>query len=153
MELLKNLSADEQQQMKDAIAYITILVAGADGNIDKNEISASEKLTKIRSFSFQDELMPYYQEVGKDFSERLDHFLEELPENVEERQEIVSNELKKLNPILAKLSTHYSHIFYDSFVSFARHVAKSSGGIIGFFRVGPEEKQVMDLPMLNPTVD
>lgn len=153
MELLKDLTAEEQQQMKDAIAYITILVAGADGNITKSEIAASQKLTKIRSFSFHDELVPYYKEVGKDFTDRLEHFLDKLPDGVEERQQIISQELEKLNPILAKLNTHYGHVFYDSFVSFAKHVAKASGGIIGFFRVGPEEKKVMDLPMIDPIVE
>lgn len=153
MELLKNLTAEEQQQMKDAIAYITILVAGADDNIDENELAAANKLAEIRSFSIHDELVPYYQEVKESLEEKLRALIQSLPNEVSARQEAISKELEKLNPILNKLSTHHGHVFYDNFVSFAKHVAKASGGIIGFMTVGPEEKKVIDLPMIEPVVE
>jgi hypothetical protein len=153
MELLKNLSAEEQQLMKDAIAYITILVAGADDNIDANEIAASTKLAEVRSFSFYDVLVPYYQEVKVDLKDKIHALIEDLPNDVHARQEIISKELARLNSILKKLGTHHGHVFYDNFVSFAKHVAKSSGGIIGFMTIGPEEKKVVDLPMIDPIVE
>lgn len=153
MELLKNLTAEEQQQMKDAIAYITILVAGADGNIDEKELSASEKLAQIRSFSFHSELKEFYQEVNAELSEQVQKLITELPDEVDARQQAISTELEKLNAVLAKLSLHHGHIFYDSFVSFAKHVAKSAGGFIGFMSVGAEEKKVAELPMLTPIAE
>jgi len=150
MEILQNLTAEEQQQLKDAIAYITVLVAGADGEIDAQELAASQKLTAIRSFSFHDELVPYYQEVKVGLEDQLHSLIAELPEDLVGRQQAISARLEQLNPILAKLSTHHAHVFYDGFVSFAKHVAKASGGVVGFMSIGPEEKQVVDLPMLHP---
>lgn len=153
MELLKNLTALEQQQLKDAIAYITILVAGADGDIDSKELNASEKLAQIRSFSFHDELVPFYQEVSESLGDKLKELIEELPDEVEARQDAISAKLEKLNPILAKLSIHHGHIFYDSLVSFAKHIARATGGFIGFMSIGAEEKQVIDLPMITPIAE
>lgn len=152
MELLNNLTAKEQQQVKDAIAYITILVAGADDHIDEDELAAAKRLSQVRSFSFHNELAPYYQEVKENLDEKLSALIKELPDEVSARQQAISAELEQLNPILNKLSTHYGHILYDNFISFAKHIAKASGGIIGFMTVGPEEKQVIDLPMIKPIV-
>ena len=35
-------------------------------------------------------------------------------------------------------------------VTFADHVARASGGIMGWLSVGFEEYKVVDLPMINP---
>ncbi|MEO0338435.1 MAG: hypothetical protein AAF242_04400 [Bacteroidota bacterium] len=153
MDLLKNLNAEEQQQLTDAIAYITVLVAGADGNIDPKEIAAAEKVTQIRSFSYLEELRPYYEQVGKGYTQKLNELIENLPAEVAERQQAISGELSKLNAILDKLDLHLGHVLYESFVSFANHVAKASGGFLGTFAIGNEEKKVVDLPMLDPIIE
>ena len=54
-----------------------------------------------------------------------------------------------LNPILEELPLQEAAILYKDFISFAKHVAKASGGFFGFFSVGPEEGKVIGLPMLN----
>ena len=39
---------------------------------------------------------------------------------------------------------------YKEFKKFAGHVAKASGGFLGFFTVDKEEAKWLGLPMLNP---
>ncbi len=153
MDLLKNLNTEEQQLLTDAIAYITVLVAGADGNIDPKEIAAAETVTEVRSFSYLEELRPYYDLVGQTYTEKLNELIEKLPTEVNERQQAISDELSKLNAILAKLDIHIGHVLYESFVSFAKHVAKASGGFLGSFSIGNEEKKVIELPMIDPIVE
>lgn len=150
MELLKNLNEAEVTQMQDAIAYITILVAGADDKIEAKEIAAAEKLTQIRSFKYHDEMKPYYEAVNATLTTRINELLDALPTEVNARQEAVSGELEKLNPILAKMDLHRGHVFYQTFISFAKHVANSAGGFIGFVKINAEEKKVIDLPMITP---
>lgn len=153
MELLKNLNDAEVTLMKDAIAYITILVAGADDNIEAEEIAAAEKLTQIRSFKYHDEMKPYYESVNETLTTRINELLESLPNEVDARQAAVSAELEKLNPVLAKLDLHRGHVFYETFLSFAKHVAKAAGGFIGFVKINAEEKKVIDLPMITPIAE
>lgn len=153
MELLKNLNEAETATMKDAIAYITILVAGADDNIEAQEIAAAEKLTEIRSFKYHDEMKPYYEAVHETLTARINELLVNLPNEKEARQAAVAAELGKLNPILAKMDLHRGHVFYETFLSFAKHVAKASGGFIGFVRINAEEKKVIDLPMITPVAE
>lgn len=140
----------EKQKLIDAIAHITVLVAGADGTIDTEEVAWAEKLTKIRSYKGEDGLTEYYGFVGDEFEKSLNDLIKALPEDVQSRNDIISDRLSELNPILAKLDNKNASDLYASFVTFAEHVAKASGGFLRMWNVSSEEKKVMKLPSLNP---
>ena len=144
-----NLSDIEAVQMIDAIALITILIGGADDDLDPAEIAWSKKLTAYRAFTSPEILQDYYKEVGKDYPERLEALIKSLPDTAEKRTPVISERLAKLNDSFSKLDAEFANALHGSFVSFAHHVAKESGGILRFFSVGSEEKKLMDLPMLE----
>ena len=150
-EYFKVLSDSEFDQLKDAISLITVYIAGADGNINDDETKWAEKVTKIRSYSLPKSLKEFYEEVGIDFHERLENYMNSLS-NLENRNSTVENKLAALNPILAKLPPNLGATLYSSYLSFARHVAKASGGFFGFFAIGPKEAALLDLKMLTPIV-
>lgn len=150
-EYFKVLSDAEFDNLKDAIALITVYIAGADGNIDSDELEWAKKITEIRSYSTPEGLKGFYEEVGLDYQERVDKYVASLDE-LELRNKTVEQKLSELNPILAKLDTKLGAKLYKSYVSFAKHVAKASGGFLGFFSIGPAEKAVLDLNMINPIV-
>lgn len=139
----------EKHQLIDAIAQITVLVAGADGTIDTTEVAWAEKLTKIRTYSSDDLLSEYYGFVGDEFENKLNDMIKELPDDVEERNKILYAKLEALNPILEKMDNLYASSLYSSFVSFGEHVAKASGGFLRMWNVSSEEKAVMTLPMIH----
>lgn len=147
---LESLSASEQQLLLDAVPYITILVAGADGEIDTKEVEWGERITKIRSFSYEEDLRPFYKKVGQNYDERLHELIDRLPKDKDKRNQIISDELSKLNKILPKLDHFYARLYYQSLKSFADHVAHSSGGVMGWLSVGFEEYKVIDLHMIDP---
>lgn len=146
----KHLSEAEYQKLKEAIANITIYIAGIDGKIDAEEMEWAQKVAEIRAYKMHKDLIEYYQEVGTDFEDKMNHILASYPEDYKERNVILENKLGELNPILASLDPKVGGRLYQSYLSFAQHVAKSSGGFLGFFSIGPEEKAVLDLPMLTP---
>lgn len=152
MNYFRSLSESEYAQVKEAIPLITILIAGADGNIDEEETSWATRLTSIRSYANPELLNEFYEDVSVDFSENLQSWISKLPTDTAERTRIISDRLEKLNPVLAKLSPKVGAIAYDSLVSFAKHIANASGGILRFFSVSREEKKLLDLPMLNQIV-
>ncbi len=147
---LYQLSEDEKQELFDAIPIITLLIAGADGKIDKEELEGSEKITRIRGFSGHEVMQEFYDKVGEDYSERLARWLKVVPTDTAERTADLSSRIEKLNPILAKLDQEWGARMYESLTSFAKHVAKASGGFLGFGSVSKEEAALMDLPMLTP---
>ena len=146
----KGLSPAETQSMYDAIPLITILVAGADDDIDEVEIAEAERLTNIRSFNNLGHIIAYYDEVKEQLNERIHTLSQELPDAAAQRQPVIAQRLSALNPILQKMPQPFGYLYYKDFVSFAHHVAESHGGFMRYMTVGPKEAKVVDLPMLNP---
>ncbi|MEM9548138.1 MAG: hypothetical protein AAGA77_19310 [Bacteroidota bacterium] len=145
------LSNEEYDKLKDAISLITVYIAGADGNIDSEELEWAEKITSIRSYSTPDGLKEFYESVGLDFQERVDNYISTLAD-LDHRNSTAEQKLAALNPILAKLDPKIGARLYKSYITFAEHVAKASGGFLGFFSIGPEEKAVLDLKMIEPII-
>jgi hypothetical protein len=149
---LNMLSPEEINQLKDAYGYITVLIAGADGKIDPNELSWAEKITQIRTFAGDERLKNFHVAVNETLSNRIKELIAELPNDVKSRSAIISEKLSHLNPILSSLDPSLGYYLYKGYVSFAERIAKSSGGFLSFFTIGPEEKKWIALPMINAIV-
>ena len=145
---LSILSADEIGKLKDAHAYIAILLAGADGKIDPRELSWAEKIAHIRSFAGDERLKNFHEEVDHELHAKIETLLAELPTDTKTRNQVISDMLIQLNPILAALEPAIGAYLYKSYVSYAHRIATSTGGILSFFTISAEEKKWVDLPML-----
>jgi len=148
-DIFKILLPEEYDLLKDAVPLITILIAGADGNIDADERTWAEKVTNIRSYSLPEEYRGYYTEVGEQFGTQLDELIAGLPENVIDRQMEITRRMSPLNEILGKLEPKVAAAIYDEWMSFARHVARASGGFLKFWSISTEEKKWVKLPMIK----
>jgi hypothetical protein len=149
---LSILSNEQVNQLKDAFAYITILIAGADGKIDQKEVSWAEKIAQIRTFAGDERLKTFHEEVSQNLHSRIEHLIRELPVEVGARSNTISEKLSQLNPILASLEPSIGSYLYNGYVSFAERTAKSSGGFLSFFAISSQEKKWVSLPMLNPII-
>lgn len=146
------LSSEQYNELKEALAYITVLVAGADGNIDEQELNWAEKLTSIRSYAKPAELNAYYGDVERHFKHDMERLRKELPKDQKAREEIIVRKLGRLNTILTHLDNDIAYQLYESFTSFARHIAKASGGFLRFGSISSKEKQWINLSMITPII-
>ena len=146
----KNLSPAEQQQLFDAIPLIVVLVAGADGDIDEVELAEAQRLADIRSFNNRGHLNAYYEHIDEGLLGRIEQMINELPTDLEARQNAIFARLSLLNPVLAKMSEPFGYLYYQTFRSFAKHIAEAHGGFLRFLTIGPAEAEVLELPMLAP---
>ena len=151
-DIFKALSPDQYDQLKEALELITVLIAGADGHIDEQELNWAEKLTSIRSYAKPEELNIFYGDVEAAFSKKLVQLINDLPDSIDERQAIISDRLAVLNDILPKLDNKIGHQLYKSFTSFAKHIAKASGGFLRFGSISTAEKKWVHLPMIEPII-
>jgi hypothetical protein len=150
MKFLETLNQAELQQLEDAIPQIAILIAGADGTIDEEERQWADKLAHIRAFAGDKVLHDFYNEVHSNFSIRFNDMLKTLPKDLSQQQQILSDKLAILNPILAKIDPRVAYHVYKSMTSYAKSIAEESGG---FFRIGSiskAEQKWINLPMLTP---
>lgn len=147
---LSSLSQEAITQLKDAHAYITILIAGADGNIDKNELAWAEKIVQIRTYTGDEDFKVFHDEVNAELPDKIKQLMASLPKDTATRSETISNKLSELNPILASLHPSTGSYLFKGYTSFASRIAKASGGILSFFAIGPEEKKWVKLSMISP---
>ncbi len=144
------ISEIEYQELKDAFAHITLYIAGADGSIDEEETQWAAKVMQIRSYKMTDDMLDFYKEVNNEFDTKLAKFTANLPNDTATRTHSIAQKLSELNSILPKLENKVGAHLYIGYVSFAEHVAKSTGGFFGFFSVGKEESKLLGLEMLTP---
>ncbi len=146
----ETLSPEEFSTLKKSVAWVALLIAGADGKIDSTEVSWASKIAKIRSYANPDELNEFYREVGVDFDEQLLGLIESTSKDPKERTGQAVDALTALNDILAKLHPRTAYKLYVSLKSFATHVAKASGGFLRMWSVSYEENKYINLPMITP---
>jgi hypothetical protein len=150
----KGLSEEEYKVLVDAPVKISVLIAGADSIIDEKEVNWAEKVTEFRTQTEDVELREYYRDVNEGFSEKLFSEIErlkQLGDSVKERNFKLSEELMLVNELWEKINKDLAIKLYNSFKTLAIHIARSSGGVIGFGAISPEEKLWIDLKMIkNP---
>ena len=151
MKQFEGISQEEYDQLKESISLITVLIAGADGTIDRKEKEWAEKVTNIRSYSLPDGLKEFYLEVGEDFQQKLDTYVDKYSGDVEVRNQNIAKILAKLNAVFPKIKDREVAVaLYESLLSFARHVARASGGFLSWGSIDVHEKKLMSLEMLEP---
>ena len=144
---LERLKDSEVELMLKAPILLCILIAGADGTIDRREIKEAINVSvKKKEKTILDN---YFKEVSQDFEDKLKVLLQSYPYESTQRNPILIQELSQLNPILKKLDRSFSKPFYDMLKELAEKIAGSSGGLWGMMSVDSEEAKYIRLPMLQ----
>jgi hypothetical protein len=150
MEGFESLSPEERSALLCAPALITILVGAADGHLDGEERTWSERLLRSRTYNKPERLNEFYHLVAESFWVRVTSELAHLPAEAEARNAEISARLSDLNPILAKLDLTLAAAIYKGFVGLAQETAKASGGFLRIGAVAKVEEKWVNLPMLTP---
>ncbi|MFT5725031.1 MAG: tellurite resistance protein [Bacteroidia bacterium] len=147
---LRNLNDTEKQSLTNAPIVVGILIGCADGELSANELSRIEQVIKTKTFSEQNDVHYVYNELANsNLIGSIETLFENLGNTSEERVQAATVELTTLNTILPKLNPTYALQFRDSLHDIAVEVAKASGGIFGIGSIGEEEKELLDLPMID----
>lgn len=153
--MLKNLvhlKEEEKQLLIDAPLYVSILLAGADGNVNSYEKKRTIELVHVKTYSETPALRDLYHEVEIDAQHRLNELLAAMPDETVARNEKISSILEKINHILPRLEFHFAHRYYKSLRDFAHYVAETDGGFWRVGAVGEKEKVWVKLPMIHEPV-
>ena len=144
-----NLTQEEQDFMCSLPIYVSVLIAGADGNIDKHEIKKAISLTSIKTQKARKELIDYFKRVNTDFEDKLKMTIANLPKDTKEREKILIEEIGKANDVFPKLDKNFTQKLYLSLKDIAKSIAEASGGVFGYMSVGYEESKLIDLKMIK----
>jgi hypothetical protein len=152
MEGFKKLNAEELDTLLAAPILITILVGAADGELDREERSWSERLMRTRAYNKPKHLNEFYRVVSEGFLDKIDAQMAALPTNTEARNAVLTEKLKEVNPVMAKLDVQLGADLYHGFLGLANETAESSGGILRIGAISREEAKWLKLPMLTPVI-
>lgn len=144
----EKLSDREVEVMMSAPIVVCILIAGADGTIDKKEIKEAITITSRQAKS-RYLLREYLKYVAEDLEDKIRVLEQSYPHDAKERSSVLVSELAGLNNILPKISPSFASEFHAMLKELAVKVASSSGGWLGLNAVGSEEEQYVDLGMIQ----
>lgn len=146
-----SLSQAEKDLILHAPLYVSVLIAGADGNINTDEKNRILELIHTKTFSERYELRELYKELDHDAAAELRQIIATVPNNTEERNSWLSDKIAGLNKIFPKVDHAFAVQLYNSLRQFASYVAHADGGWWGIGAVTASEKDLIKLPMLeNP---
>jgi hypothetical protein len=143
-----NLNGHETELMLKAPILVCILIAGADGTIDKKEIQEAIAVTQKNKKTIGI-LAGYFKELSEDFEDKLKITIQGYPYESTQRSPIIIGELAELNKIFPKLDKTFAKSFYDTLIELAGKIAASSGGLLGIKSVGAEEARYVHLSMIQ----
>lgn len=146
---LDKLSETEKDLVMNAMPIITVMIAAADGKVDSTETGWASKLADIRSYSNEEALQGYYEEISKDFDQKVRMMVKELPDNTKEAIPGFVAQLEQFNQILPKMPHDIAGVLLKSMKSFAKHIARASGGFLKIASISKEEQALIDLPMIT----
>ena len=141
------LTDAEAELMLRAPILVCILVAGADGHIDRKEIKEAIAVARKQKESAS-VLSGYFTIMAEDFEDKIKILIQSYPYESTQRTPLIVEELQGLNALWTKLDPAFATAYYKMLKNLAGRIASSSGGLLGMKRVSQEEARYAALPMI-----
>lgn len=147
---LSKLSSDELELVYKAPLLVCILIAGADGTIDRKEIKKAINIVQKKQAG-ADSISVLFREIAQDFEDKLKVLEQSYPYEATQRTPLLIEDLNSLNALWPKFLQGFAKPYYDILLMLAQEVAASSGGLLGMKSIGAEEAKLVRLSMIkNP---
>ena len=144
----RNLDRHESEFMFSVPMLVCILIAGADGDIDRKEIREAISVASKNKES-SGILSDYFREVANDFEDKLKVLIQSYPYESTQRDPIITEDISRINRLWAKLDPEFSVNLYRMLLDLSEKIASSSGGWLGIKSVGSQEARYVKLPMIQ----
>lgn len=142
----QKLSDTEIDLMLKAPVLVCILVAGADGTIDRKEIK--EAITQTQKTS-SGALSGYLREISQDFEDKLKVLIQSYPHAPADRSKLIIDELHQIDAVFRKMDRGFAALIYQLLKQLAAKIASSSGGLWGMNTITEEEAKYLALSMIH----
>jgi hypothetical protein len=141
------LTDAEAELILRAPILVCILVAGADGHIDRKEIKEAIAVARKQKESAS-VLSGFFTIMAEDFEDKIKILIQSYPYESTQRTPLIVEELQGLNQLWTKLDRAFADAYYKMLKNLASRVASSSGGLWGIKTVTQEEARYVALPMI-----
>lgn len=146
---LDRLTGSEVELIYKTPMLVCILIAGADGKIDKKEITEAMKFAEKKQRRSVSSVSLIFKEISKDFEDKFKILVQNYPYEATQRNPLIIEELAGINEIWRKVDKSFAQEYYNTLLSIAEHIASSSGGVLGYNAIGSEEARYLKLSMIK----
>lgn len=151
---LGHLNDKDLDLLYKAPVLVCILIAGADGKIDRKEIKEAISFAEKKHRGSQTPVSILFKEISTDFEDKVKIVLQSYPTDLSKSNALITEELAELNNLWDKLNNAFAVEFYTALKEIAEKIASSSGGLLGYRSVDAKEAQLIQLPMIqSPSKD
>ncbi|SCY41378.1 hypothetical protein [Flavobacterium caeni] len=134
MELYANLTHEQREKLQQFPAFISLLAANADGQLDDQEKQKAIDLAHIKDYDNKEPLLArYYQDVRENFAQQLDRLDALLPRDKKQREEAIKYQLTEIETILGVLGSAYAQAMRRSMQSFKEYVSNAHDHVLEHF--------------------
>jgi len=133
MKIFSELPDSDKTLLLQFPAYISLLAANNDAEMDADEKKAAIWLTHIKTFSTEPILHPFYKQAELVFATNIQLLDEQLPKKRIERSDAIKEALVKIEHILINMNTDYVSTLKRSMISYKNHVSKAHRNILEYF--------------------
>jgi hypothetical protein len=133
MKSFDDLKPAEKDLLLKFPVYVSMLAAEKNDHLDKIEKKRAIQFCHIKTFTCDPLLSQFYHEAEKNFETNINELDSTLPVDKTEREEMIINELAKIEKILFNLGTDYALMMHRSMRSFKNHVSRAHLNILEYF--------------------
>jgi hypothetical protein len=126
----KNLSIREYELLLKFPAYVSLLAANSDGELDDDEELAAIHFTHVKTYSSDPLLIDFFKEVDNSFERTLHELNNSLPEGKVNRDAIIKSKLLNIEKIVLKLGPENAAIVHKSMKSFKEHISRAHHNVL-----------------------
>ncbi len=150
--LISDLSEEQKNLIHIAPILVSILIAGADNDINENEIKEAIKIIHIKSYSEAKNVKNVFKNIDLQSEEMIDELLRTLPADKALRQKTIIEKLTPLNAIFEEVGNPFAIDYYTSLRELAFYVSHAHTQLLDTGYVNTQEKNLAHLDFLNKPI-
>jgi hypothetical protein len=126
----KNLSAQEYDLLLQFPAYVSLLAANTDGELDDAEILTAIDLAHVKTYTSNSLMADFFKEVDKNFEKTLQVINNSIPNGKDDRETVIKSRLSDIEEIVSKLSAETVTTIHKSMKGFKDHVSRAHHNVL-----------------------
>jgi hypothetical protein len=129
----QGLTDEERALLLKAPVLVSVLASSSLNEVNEKQKRDAIKLAHLKTFTADPLLLPYYQEVEKQFAEQFDATAAKYFPFDEANRSRLKEEIGRVNDVIGKLDEFYGQRLSKSLQGYAHHVKRATHSVFQDF--------------------
>jgi hypothetical protein len=133
IEQFEKLTSEERELLYKAPVLVSVFASCSYNEVNALRKADAIKLARLKTFTAAPVLLPYYNEVEKNFEKEFESIAQKYFPFDKEKLSALKKEIERISFTIAKLDTEYAYALQRSLERYSHHVKKASHSIVQDF--------------------